>query len=260
MAKRFEGKVALVTGAGVGIGYEVCRALAHEGATVALNDVDNALAQRAAQTINNEIGAARVAGYSSDVADVAATRQMVADVAGRYGTVDIAVANAGITQFGSFLEYEPEQFDRLMGVNLRGSFFTAQAAARVMVAKGTAGRIVFMSSVTGVQAVDRLGAYGVSKAGLRMMARVLAAELGPHGITTNAVGPGATITERTLQESKNYEASWASVIPTRRAAQVADIAAAVLFLCSAEARHITGQTLMVDGGWTMISPVPPNDE
>jgi 3-oxoacyl-[acyl-carrier protein] reductase len=142
-------------------------------------------------------------------------------------------------------------------VNLRGSYFTVQAAARIMVAAGTPGRIVLMSSVTGVQAFRGLGTYGISKAGIRMMARSLALELGSHGITVNAIAPGATITERTLQETPNYEQDWASVTPTNRTAHVEDIAAAVSFLCSPEARHITGQTLMLDGGWTTISPLPP---
>jgi glucose 1-dehydrogenase len=253
---QFAGKVALVTGAGVGIGYEICRAFAKEGAHVALNDVDATLATRAAESINAEIGAERVSAWGGDVADVPATRTMIREIAERFGRLDIAVANAGITLGGRFLDYEPQDFDRLLSVNLRGSYFTAQAAARVMLEKATGGRIILMSSVTGVQAFRGLGTYGISKAGIRMMARSLALELGSYDITVNAIAPGATITERTLQEAPDYEARWAAVTPTNRTAHVSDIAAAVLFLSSAGARHITGQTIMVDGGWTTTSPLP----
>ena len=143
-------------------------------------------------------------------------------------------------------------------MNLRGGYFTAQAAARAMVAGGSGGRIVFTTSVAGVQAIRGLGAYGATKAGLQMLARTLAVELGPHGITVNAVGPGATLTDRTREETPDYEGAWSAVVPTGRVGQVDDVAAAVLFLASAEARHVTGQTLMVDGGWTVTSPTPPD--
>ncbi|HVU14427.1 MAG TPA: SDR family oxidoreductase [Phototrophicaceae bacterium] len=254
----FAGKVALVTGAGIGIGYEICRAFAHAGAQVALNDLDGDLAARSAAAINAEIGVEQVIGYGGDVADVPATRRVIAAVADNFGRLDIAVANAGITLGGRFLDYEPEDFDRLLAVNLRGSYFTAQAAARAMIERQIAGRIILMSSVTGVQAFRGLGTYGISKAGIRMMGRSLALELGAYGITVNVIAPGATITERTLQETSDYEGAWAAVIPTGRAAHVADIAAAALFLCSPEARQINGQTLLVDGGWTNISPLPPD--
>ncbi|PJF36488.1 MAG: short-chain dehydrogenase/reductase SDR [Candidatus Thermofonsia Clade 1 bacterium] len=250
------GKVALVTGAGMGIGYALCRALAEAGATVALNDIDAERATQAAEQLNQQLQARRVHAYAADVADVNAMRAIVGQIAARFARLDIAIANAGITLFGRFLEYEPEPFDRLLAVNLRGSFFTAQAAAREMIRRQIEGRIILMSSVAGVQAIGGLGAYGISKAGLRMMARTLAYELGAYGITVNALAPGATLTERTAQETANYEQDWRAVTPNRRVAHVEDIAAAALFLCSEGARHINGQTLIVDGGWTNQSPLP----
>lgn len=168
----------------------------------------------------------------------------------------MAVANAGLTNFGEFLTYTPEAFDRLTSVNLRGSFFTAQAAAHSMIEKKIPGRILLMSSISGVRYFLNLAAYGVTKAALRHMARTLAVELGPHGITVNAISPGLTITERTVQDDPGAEANWATVTPTRRTGHVEDIANAVLFLASPEARHITGETLGVDGGWTLSSPMP----
>jgi NAD(P)-dependent dehydrogenase (short-subunit alcohol dehydrogenase family) len=118
------------------------------------------------------------------------------------------------------------------------------------------GRIILMSSVTGIQAHLNLGGYGITKAGIRMMAKIIALEVGNYGITANAISPGATLTERTLQDDAEYEKNWASVTPTGRVGYVQDIVAAALYLASPEARHVTGQTLVVDGGWTLQSPLP----
>jgi 3-oxoacyl-[acyl-carrier protein] reductase len=253
---RFTDKSVVVTGAGVGIGCEICRQFAIEGAVVALNDIDGALASQTAAKINAEVGREAVHGYGCDVADVPAIRAMIADFADRTGRLDVAVANAGLTNFGEFLTYTPEAFDRLTSVNLRGSFFTAQAAAQIMIQKQIPGRILLMSSVTGGQAFLNLGAYGITKAGIRHMAKVLGLELGKYGITANAISPGLILTERTVQDDPNADANWAAVTPTGRTGRVDDIAAAALFLASPEARHITGQTLEVDGGWTMVSTIP----
>jgi glucose 1-dehydrogenase len=254
--KPFEGKRILVTGAGVGIGLGICRLFAQQGATVGLNDRKEELAQQAAEQLNAEIGEERVHPLAGDVADVEGLRQLVAAFSARFGGLDVAVANAGITNYGAFLTYSPENFDQLTAVNLRGSFFTAQAAAQAMIEHGLPGRIILLSSVTGVQAHLNLSAYGVTKAGIRMMAKTLALELGPHQITVNAVAAGATLTERTLQDDPQYEENWNRMAPNGRTATVDDIAAAVRYFASAEARHVTGQTLVVDGGWTIYSPIP----
>jgi NAD(P)-dependent dehydrogenase (short-subunit alcohol dehydrogenase family) len=254
--KKFEGKSVVVTGAGLGIGYALCRAFASEGATVALNDIDLTLAQEGARRINQEVGGEHVHAYSCDVADVEAVRGMFADFVAKTGHLDIAIANAGITNYGEFLEFTPQAFDRLTSVNLRGSFFTAQTAAKIMIEKQIAGRIVLMSSVTGVQAFLNLGAYGMTKAAIRMLARTIALEIGKYGITVNAIAPGAILTERTLQDDPDFEENWASVTPSGRAGYVEDIVAAALFLASPEARQVTGQTIVVDGGWTLRSPIP----
>ncbi len=254
----FAGKAVLVTGAGSGIGYALCQAFADAGAMVALNDIDPALCQRAAQQINGSLDAERVYPYACDVADVAAVESMFQRFVEQAGRLDIVVANAGITNYGEFLTYTPEAFDRLMGVNLRGSFFTAQYAARLMIDAHIPGRIILMSSVTGIQAHMNLGGYGITKAGIRMMAKTFALEVGKYGITANAISPGAILTERTLQDDPLYEEHWAGVTPTGRVGYVEDIVAATLYLASPEARHVTGQTLVVDGGWTLQSPLPPD--
>jgi len=219
-----------------------------------LNDIDPALATAAVARIDAQLGLPQAVAYPCDIADVAALRAIVARVSAELGGPHICVANAGITCFEAFLDAEPERFDQLMAVNLRGTYFTAQAAARAMIGQGIAGRIVLTASVAGLRAVRGLGAYGVTKAGIIAMARALALELGPHRITVNAVAPGATVTERTLTETPNYAEDWAAVTPTGRPGQGADIAAVVRFLVSPEASQITGQTLVVDGGWSLAGP------
>jgi glucose 1-dehydrogenase len=255
--KRFENKAVLVTGAGTGIGYALCRSFALEGATVALNDMNASLAESAARTLNDEIGQERVFPYAFDVADIESMRRAVEQFDAQCGRLDVVVANAGITNYGSFLEYTPEAFDRLTSVNLRGTYFTAQAGARAMIARQIPGRILVLSSVTGVQAFLNLGAYGVTKAGILIMAKVIALELGSYGITVNALVPGITKTDRTVADDPNMEQSWPSVLITGQVSEVEDIAAAGLFLASEEARQITGQALVVDGGWVIHSPLPP---
>jgi glucose 1-dehydrogenase len=249
-------KAAVVTGAGSGIGYAIGLALADAGATVALNDIDADVAVRGAAAINARVGRTAVHAYGCDIADVAAVQRMVGEFGAQTGRLDVLIANAGITNYGDFLTYSPEAFDRLCAVNLRGSFFSAQAAARVMIEEGIPGRIVLMSSVTGRRAFLNLGAYGITKAGIRHMARSLALELGQYNITVNALSPGATLTERTAQDDPGFEANWAGVTPTGRAGYPQDVVSAALFLASPEARQITGQTIEVDGGWSLASPLP----
>ncbi len=255
--KSFDEYVVVVTGAGQGIGYGLCLAFAKAGAKVALNDLDGDLAIAAAHKINEQVCAEAVTPYGFDTAEVAAVRTMIDAVSHKHGRLDVAIANAGLSHFGRFLDYTPEAFDRVTAVNLRGTFFTAQAAARAMIKTGTkSGRLIFMSSVTGNQAYPNLNAYGMTKAGIQQLARVLAVELGAHGITVNAIAPGATVTERTMADDPSYDTNWQGVAPNQRVAQVEDIVETALFLATPQARHITGQTIMVDGGWTLISPIP----
>lgn len=265
----FAGKTALITGAGQGIGYAIAARLAESGAAVVLNDLDPLLAASAAARIVAFGG--RCTAVPGDASDMAVIDRLVATAVAAYGRLDIAIPNAGITLFGPFLEYPPADFTALVKVNLAGTFFLAQAAARQMIKQaaqpsaaaprddaGTGARggsLLFMSSVTGHQAHKDLAAYGMSKAAIEMLARSLVIELSPHGINVNAVAPGATLTERTL-DTPGYAERWSEITPMGRAATPADIAETVLFLVSDAARHITGQCLVVDGGWTSVSPSP----
>lgn len=171
------------------------------------------------------------------------------------GQVDIIIANAGITLFGDFFSYTREAFNRVMEVNLAGSFFLAQAAANQMRNQVTGGSILFMSSVTAHQAHKDLAAYGMSKAALEMLAKNLVVELSKFNINVNTIAPGATLTERTRDEP-GYKEIWSGLTPMGRPAGVQDITNAALFLVHEESRHITGQNIVIDGGWTSISPQP----
>jgi NAD(P)-dependent dehydrogenase (short-subunit alcohol dehydrogenase family) len=253
---KFVGKSVVVSGAGSGIGFALWRAFAAVGATVAINDLTDSLALQAAQKINSELDTEQVLAYGCDVADVQAARQMIQAFAAKTNRLDVVIANAGITNYGEFLSYTPEAFDRITGVNLRGSYFTAQTAANIMIANKTPGRILLLSSVTGERAFLNLGAYGMTKAAIRHIAKSVALEVGQYKITANAISPGAIVTERTLKDDPNFETNWAGVTPGGRAGYVADIVATALFLASPEAAHINGQTITVDGGWTLPSPLP----
>jgi 3-oxoacyl-[acyl-carrier protein] reductase len=252
----FSGQVAIVTGAGEGIGLRLGQRLVAAGARVVLNDLDAERAAAAAAAIGGDDVCAGVGG---DVADLAVTQALVDLAVDRFGRLDIAVANAGITKWSRFLDYEPDDVRAVLDVNLFGSFFLAQRAARRMQHQGGGGRILLMSSVTGLQAIEYLSVYGATKAALRMLARQLVVELGPLGITVNVIAPGATITPRNLADDPEYERVWGDVTPTGRPATVDDIAEAALFLLSPAAAQITGQTLVVDGGWSATSPVPALD-
>ncbi|MEL7533026.1 MAG: SDR family oxidoreductase [Bacteroidota bacterium] len=249
----FDRQVAIITGAGQGIGFEIARQLAMQGASVLINDIEAGFAERSVEAIKAEGG--RAEAFVGDASQITLIKAMVEAAVRHFGRLDIAVANAGITTFGSFLDYQLSQFQELMALNLQGSFFLAQQTAHQIIKQGDGGRILFMSSVTGHQAHPNLSAYGMTKAALEMLAKALSVELAPHQITVNAIAPGATLTERTL-EDPDYTATWERITPSARVSTTTDIANAALFLLSPQARQITGQSLIIDGGWTSVSPPP----
>jgi glucose 1-dehydrogenase len=245
-----QNKAAIITGAGEGIGLEIAKQLTEQGANVLLNDIDETLAKDVAKSMTNCIG------VGGDVGDIKVVQNLVQQAVNHFGQLDMLIANAGLTLWGDFFNYKPEDFEKVVGVNLRGSFFLAQAAAKQMREQKTPGRIVLMSSVTAHQAVPFLSAYGMTKAGLEMLARNLVLELSPYGITINCVAPGAVVTPRNLKDDPHYATTWGNLLPTGKAIQTQDIANAVLFLLSPASAQITGQSIIVDGGWSATSPVP----
>ncbi len=256
---QFQGKRVWISGAGQGIGFGLAEAFASRNAIVGLQDLDASLALEATEKIKQRTSNSAIYPYVCDVSDTPTLKRMMEDFVQHQNGLDVVIANAGITNYGAFLAYSPEQFERLTSVNLRGTYFTCQFAAKAMINYGIPGRILLMSSVTGVQAHKNLSAYGMTKAGIVMMGKTLAVELGEYRITVNTLVPGATLTERTASYP-DYEEKWKRVTPANRVAKVDDIVAASLYLASEEARHVTGTTMVIDGGWTISGNVPPEDK
>lgn len=250
----FHDQVAIVTGAGKGIGYAVAMELALNGASVVLNDIDVALAETAAEKIVAEGGSCLA--YGGDISEIAVIENIVAFAVEKFGKLTILLANAGITTYGDFLEYQPTSMQKLLQINLFGTFFLTQAAAKQMVKQGQGGSILITSSVTGHAAHPFLAAYGMTKAGLDQLVKNLVIDLGPHKININTMVPGATLTERTLIEDPDYLEIWSRITPSGRPSTTADIVNAALFLVSPASRQIMGQNLVIDGGWTSVG-VPP---
>ncbi len=248
----FSNEVAVITGAGQGIGFEIAKQLCANGASVLLNDIDATLAKNAAAKISAYGNCIALAG---DAGDVSFIQKMVDEAVQQFGKLTIAVANAGITLFGDFFNYKPEALQSVMNLNIGGSFLLTQAAAKQIRQQKSGGSILLMSSVTGHQAHKNLAAYGITKAALEMLAKTLVVELSPYNISINAIAPGATITERT-GEDESYINTWSRITPLGRPATVEDIANAALFMVAPAARHVTGQSLVIDGGWTSVSPSP----
>ena len=253
MNNSLTGRVALVTGASREIGAAMAEALAGRGCSLLVAHYrEPDLADATVSRIRAAGGTAL--SHEADSSQVAENQALVDRAVREFGRLDIFVANAGLTMWAPFLDYTESAWDTVIDLNLKGSFFGAQAAARQMVKQNSGGAIVFSSSVAGIQAIQYLSAYGVSKAGLRHMARSLAFELGPHHISVNALGIGATVNQRNLNDDPDYDAHWGGVAPAGRAGQPEDVARGLLYLV--ENPYITGTTLMIDGGWTIHSPIP----
>ncbi len=263
MTTSLQGKVAVVTAASREIGAAMAEALAGAGAAVVV--AHHAEPERA-EAVVARIRAAggRAVAEGADLSSVAANQRLVARAVTAFGRLDIFVANAGLTMWGPFLEVDEATWNTVADLNLKGSYFGAQAAARQMIAQRAAdlaagsfgGRIIFSSSVTGSVALPNCSAYAVTKAGLFHMARVLGLELGRHAITVNALGIGATVNERNLRDDPAYEAHWAGVTPTGRCGRPEDVANALLYLADPAAHMINGHTLLIDGGWSTVAHVP----
>jgi NAD(P)-dependent dehydrogenase (short-subunit alcohol dehydrogenase family) len=249
---RFAGQTAIVTGAGRGMGRAVALGLAAEGANVVVAEVDAASAKEVAGEIQ-KAGAGALA-VNVDISSVADVRRLFEKAVAEFGGVDILVNNAGIGIAKPLVDYTEADWDRQLGVNLKGVFFATQQAARIMIPKRRGKIVNFASTAAFVSSSTPETAYDISKGGVRQLTISVAAELAPYNINVNAVAPGTIMTDLTLRvlntEEKMARAS--AKIPLGRLGKPEDVVGPVLFLCSDEANYVTGHVLVVDGGWLLF--------
>ena len=250
---RLNDKVAVVTGGARGIGLAIARRFVQEGARVVLADID----ERAGSLEAKRLGAS-ARFVACDVADAAQVARMVDAARTAFtGDVDILVNNAGIVHDAEFLDLKEEDFDRVLRVNLKGYFLASQAVGRRMVEQIRAGRkpgtIVNLSSINAVVAIGNQVPYCVTKGGIAQLTRSTALALAPHGIRVNAIGPGSVMTEMLAAVASDIEARrrMMSRTPLMRFAEPEEVASVAVFLASDDASYMTGETVTVDGGWTL---------
>ena len=241
-------RCAFVTGAASGIGREIALTLAGNGAAVTVADRNLEGAETVAADIKGTGG--RALAVRVDVTDSAEVAAGIKAAAVAFGSLDILVNVAGFGFNSPIVEMQEDDWDRVLGVNLKGQFLCSQAAARRMISQGTGGRIVNIASTAANNARYAGGAYCAAKAGVVQLTRVLALELGEHGITVNAVGPGFTETPATVESTEEYRDNFLAQVPAGRPGRTSDIANAVLFLASPSSEYVNGQIIYVDGGYS----------
>ncbi|MGB0774797.1 MAG: 3-oxoacyl-[acyl-carrier-protein] reductase [Akkermansiaceae bacterium] len=246
---RFTDKVAVVTGAGRGIGLEIAKAFAAEGGKVAVVSRSESSCGGAADTINTEFPDAAKA-YAVDVADHAAVQELGKQIVADFGTVNILVNNAGVTRDGLMMRMKDEDWDTVLDTNLKGAFNTVKAFQRTMM-KAADPRIINISSVIGLIGNAGQVNYAASKAGLIGFTKSVARELAGRKVTCNAIAPGFIATDMTDELNDAQKEAIVGNIPLKEMGDVSDIASLTLFLASTEARYITGQVIASDGGMTM---------
>jgi len=247
--RRFQDKVAIVTGGGNGIGLTIANNFAAEGAKIVIADINESAGAKTAKEIVNSGGEAL--SVTTDVTDEDQVRALVEKVRGHFGRIDILVNNAGVSAHALLVEMEREVWDRQIEVQLTGPFLTIKHVGRQMMDQSGGGKIVNISSAASMMGRLKSGPHCASKGGLNMLTKVAAMELAEYGIRVNAVAPGLIDVPAQRAEinlSQEYKTSYLKQVPLGRIGQPSDIANMVLYLCSGEAEWITGQVFLVDGG------------
>ena len=249
---KLAGKVAVISGAARGIGRACAERLAADGATVIVSDVDEEEGEACAEAIREAGGEATFSGC--DVGQKLDVRNLVATTVNQHEAIDICVSNAGIVHGADFLEIKEADFDRVLNINLKGTFLLGQAVARQMVEQVEAGRapgnIINMSSVQAVFAIPNQVPYTVSKGGVNQLTKVMALSLAQYGIRVNAIGPGSIMTDILKAVADDEEAMNRIMMrtPLGRVGEASEVASVASFLASDDASYITGQTIYPDGG------------
>lgn len=255
---KLQGKVAIVTGAARGIGFACCRRLGEDGASVMMSDIDTKWLEAALATLTSE--GLQVAAHGTDVSSPKETEALVAATVARFGRLDILVNNAGIAFTQGFMSVTEDDFDRVIGVNLRGAFFCLKAAAAAMIAGGWPGVIINMSSINSRMANPSVATYAISKGGLNQVTSTAAVALAAHGIRVVGIGPGTIATEM-LNNGFLTDDQQARMIlsrtPAGRLGEASEVAAVASFLASDDASYMTGQTVYPDGGRMVLNYVMP---
>lgn len=254
---RFAGKVAVITGGARGIGRACAERFLSEGASVAIADIDAAAVEQTAAELG---GPDRVRGIVTDVAQKDQVDALVAQTVAAFGRLDIMVNNAGIAQVKEYLDITPEDFDRVLGVNLKGVFLGVQAAARQMIAQGEGGVIINMSSINSGLANPNLATYAISKGGINQATSTAAVAFAPHGIRVCGVGPGTIDTEMIKGPFTNRAGGNDVILsrtPMGRLGRADEIASVVAFLASDDASYFTGETIYPDGGRRVLNYTVP---
>lgn len=254
MGIEIKGKVALVTGGAQGIGLGIVKEFLNAKAKVAISDINEASLKVAVDDLKGRFGKDNVHGIVTNISVEEDIKKMVIEITKKFGVIDILVNNAGIGAINNFWEMSVEEWDAVININLKGTFFCTKEIVKHMLEKGIKGKIVNVSSINDHMPTTGMSAYCVSKAAISMFTRVAALELGPHGINVNAVAPGFTMTPMTevMFNLPGFKKAALEHTPKGRYGEPEDIAKVALFLASEYAEWVTGEIIDVDGGVSLI--------